>query len=263
MPRTSTLHRLRLRQILITGAAVVAATAVALAPQKAARAQLPVIDPTNLVQNIIAAIENITEVAQQVEQLTNEATQIANQIQQLEDMVNQASQLGSPTWGQVQAWIDNLSAAAQIGSSLVYNMPDIAGQLQTQFPGYVSPTNWNTQYQQWSTTTLDTLRGTLQSAGLNISDVNTVEAALQTLRSANNSATGRNELMQVANSLASLQVEEGAKLRQLLALEINATNVWKTNSTNASAASEAALQQFIGTPGAVANPAASGAGFNP
>lgn len=255
--------RSRLRPALTAALALLAGGALTLAPQPRARAQAIVLDPTNLVQNIIAAVQNITEVAQQVQQLTNEATQIANQIQQLQDMANQASQLGSPSWGQVQAWINNLATAAQIGNSLVYNMPNIAGQLQTQFPGYVSPTNWNTQYQQWSTTTLDTLRGTLQSAGLNISDVNTVDAALQTLRSANDSATGRNELMQVANSLASLQVEEMAKVRQLLALEINAANVWKTNSTNASAASEAALQEFIGAPGAVANPAASGAGFNP
>ncbi|MCZ7537633.1 MAG: P-type conjugative transfer protein TrbJ [Acidimicrobiia bacterium] len=253
----------RFRPALTAALAFLAGVALMLAPQPRARAQSIVLDPTNLVQNIIAAVQNITEVAQQVQQLTNEATQIANQIQQLQDMANQASQLGSPSWGQVQAWINNLATAAQIGNSLVYNMPNIAGQLQTQFPGYVSPTNWNTQYQQWSTTTLDTLRGTLQSAGLNISDVNTVDAALQTLRSANDSATGRNELMQVANSLASLQVEEMAKVRQLLALEINAANVWKTNSTNASAASEAALQEFIGAPGAVANPAASGAGFNP
>ena len=101
---------------------------------------------------------------------------------------------------------------------------------------------------------LDTVRGTLQSAGLNISDVNTVDAALQTLRSANDSATGRNELMQVANSLASLQVEEMAKVRQLLALEINARNVWATSQTNSDAAGEAALEQFIGTPASAVDP---------
>jgi P-type conjugative transfer protein TrbJ len=250
--------------------ALAAASLIALVPEKPGRAQELVFDAVNLVQNVLSAIQNITAVAQQVEQITNEvtqivnqATQIANQIQQLEDMANQASQLGSPTWGEVQAWINRLSAAAQIGDSLVYSMPNIAAELQAQFPGYVSPTNWNTQYQQWSTTTLDTLRGTLQSAGLNVSDVDTVEAALRTLRSANNGATGRNELIQVANSLASLQVEEMTKLRQLLALEINAANVWKASVTNSTAASEAALQEFIGTPGAVANPAASGAGFNP
>lgn len=246
--------RSRLQPALTTALALLAGGALTLAPQPPARAQSIVLDPTNLVQNIIAAVQNITEVAQQVQQLTNEATQIANQIQQLQDMANQASQLGSPTWGQVQAWINNLATAAQIGNSLVYNMPNIAGQLQTQFPGYVSPTNWNTQYQQWSTTTLDTLRGTLQSAGLNISDVNTVDAALQTLRSANDSATGRNELMQVANSLASLQVEEMAKVRQLLALEINARNVWATSQTNSDAAGEAALEQFIGTPASAVDP---------
>jgi P-type conjugative transfer protein TrbJ len=127
----------------------------------------------------------------------------------------------------------------------------------------VAPTDWNSQYQQWSQTTLDTLNGTLRSAGLNIGDFNSVDSALGALRSANDSATGRNELLQVANSLASLQVAEMTKMRQLLALEINAQNVWKANATNTSAAAEAALQQFIGTPAAVSNPASSGAGFNP
>jgi P-type conjugative transfer protein TrbJ len=257
VPRTSA------RNIVLAIAGIAAASSIAMFPEKSARAQLMVLDPVNLVENIISAIQNISSVAQQVEQLNHEATQIYNQVQQLRDMANQASLRGAPTWGDVQAWIDHLAVAAQIGNSLVYNMPNIADQLQKQFPGYVSPTDWNTQYQQWSTTTLDTLRGTLRSAGMNVGDVHSVEGALQTLRSANDSASGRNELMQVANSLASLQVAEMAKVRQLLALEINAANVWKANSTNASAASEAAFQQFIGAPASVANPAASGAGFNP
>ncbi len=263
MQRTSILQQINRRQLAILGIALVVATAVALASQKPARAQAIVLDPVNLVQNIVSAIQSITEVAQQVNQLTNEATQIANQISMLQDMANQGSQLGSPSWGQVQAMITNLGAAAQIGQSLVYNMPGVANQLQTQYPGYVSPTNWNTQYQQWSTTALDTMRGTLQSAGLNIGDVNSVEAALSTLQSANNNATGRNELMQVANSLASLQVEEFTKLRQLMALEINARTVHATSDTNNKAASEAALQQFLGAPGSVSNPFSSGAGVNP
>jgi type IV secretion system protein TrbJ len=263
MLRVRDLRRLPRRRLAIATFAAIAAAAIALAPERPARAQMVVLDPVNLVQNIIAAVQSITEVAQQVQQLANEATQIANQISMLQDMANQASQLGSPSWAQVQSLIQSLAAAAQIGDALVYHMPNVAGQLQTQFPGYVSPTDWNAQYQQWSTTTLDTLRGTLRSAGLNVGDVSSVESALRALRSANDGATGRNQLMQVANSLASLQVAEMTKLRQLLALEINAANVWKAHATNASAASEAALQQFIGTPGAVANPAASGAGFNP
>ncbi len=246
--------RSRLRSTLIGSMALLAGAALTFAPPPPARAQSIVLDPTNLVQNIIAAIQNITEVAQQVQQLTNEATQITNQIQQLQDMVNQAAQIGSPTWGQVQSTIAALANAVNIGQSLAYSLPNIQAQFQAQFPGYVAPTDWNTQYQQWSQTTLDTLNGTLRSAGMNAGDFNNVQAALDSLQSANDSATGRNELMQVANSLASLQVEEMAKFRQLLALDINAQNVWKAHATNSDAASEAALQQFIGTPASVSDP---------
>lgn len=220
-----------------------------------------VIDPTNLVQNILSAIQSITEVAQQVQQLSNEITQITNQIQQLQDMANQARQLGSPTWGNVQSQIAALANAVQIGQSLAYSLPNIQTQFQTQFPGYVAPTNWQTQYQQWSQTTLDTLNGTLRSAGLNTGDVSNVQAGLDVLKSANNSANGRNELLQVANSLASLQVEEFTKMRQLLALEINAQTVWTAQRTNNDAAGEAAMQDFIGTPTPVVDPRAQ-PGFN-
>jgi conjugal transfer/entry exclusion protein len=44
------------------------------------------------------------------------------------------------------------------------------------------------------------------------------------------------------------------KMRQLLALEINAQNVWRANATSSTAASEAALQKFIGTPSSVPDP---------
>ena len=220
-----------------------------------------VIDPTNLVQNILSAIQSITEVAQQVQQISNEVTQITNQIQQLQDMANQARQLGSPTWGDVQSQIAALANAVQIGQSLAYSLPNLQAQFQSKFPGYVAPTNWQTQYQDWSQTTLDTLNGTLRSAGLNTGDVSDVQSALDVLRSSNNGATGRNELLQVANSLASLQVEEFTKMRQLLALEINAQTVWTAQSTNNDAAAEAAMQDFIGTPGTVADPR-SQPGFN-
>ena len=243
------------------------ATAVALSlvvlPAPHTRAQMVVLDPVNLIENIISAIQNIYAVAQQVEQLSNEATQISNQVQQLRDMANQASTIGSPEWGQVQSAIAALTNAVHIGESLAYDLPNLQAQFQTQFPGYVAPTDWNQQSKQWSRSTLDTLNGTLRSAGLNIGDFKDVDSALGALRSANDSATGRNELMQVANSLASLQVAEMTKMRQLLALEINAQNVWKANATSSTAASEAALQRFIGTAGSVNNPAASGSGFNP
>ena len=222
-----------------------------------------VFDPWNFAQNVVSAIQSITAVAQQVQQLANETTQIANQVQQLQDMANQAARITAPTWGEVQVSIAALANAVQIGQAIAYNLPDIQARFQAQFPGYVPPTDWNTQLQQSSQSTLDTLNATLYSAGLNAGDFDSVQGALTALRDASDGATGRNELLQVGNSLASLQIQEMTKMRQLLALEISAQNVWKANSTNTNAASEAAVQRFIGTPGAVANPFASGAGVNP
>ena len=120
-----------------------------------------VFDPWNFAQNVVSAIQSITEVAQQVQQLANETTQIANQVQQLQDMANQAASITSPTWGEVQVSIAALANAVQIGRAIAYNLPDIQARFQAQFPGYVPPTDWNTELQQASQSTLDTLNATL------------------------------------------------------------------------------------------------------
>jgi P-type conjugative transfer protein TrbJ len=259
MPDDMTFRPGRPRRVLVLAMTL----ALALVPAPRSHASLVVLDPVNLVQNLVSAIQSITEVTQQVEQLYNEYTQIRNQIQQLEDMANQAAQTGSNDWGQVQSAIEAFANAVHIGQSIAYDLPNLQARFEAEYPGYVAPTDWNVQYRQLSRSTLDTLNGTLRSAGLNIGDFESVDAALSALRGANDGATGRNELLQVANSLASLQVAEMTKMRQLLALEINAQNVWKANATNTSAAAEAALEEFIGTPATVSNPASSGAGFNP
>lgn len=232
------------------------------------QAQSIVMDLTNLVQNTISAVQEIaavsnqgTQLANDVTKITNQATQIvhqveqiANQVQQieyllaqLEEIQRQAEQSGSLSWGQVRTTMDALVTATRIGDALVYSLGDVAGAFETAYPGYVPPTDWNAAQEQWSRTTMDTLRGALNSAGMNLRDIKTVEAALQSLEAANNGATGRNELIEVGNSLASLQVQEMAKLRQLMALEINAQTVWAGSQVNREAASDAALERFIGT----------------
>jgi P-type conjugative transfer protein TrbJ len=92
---------------------------------------------------------------------------------------------------------------------------------------------------------LDTLRGTLASAGLNVADAPSVQAALNSLRTANDTAQGRLEAIQIGNQIASLQVEELAKLRQLFAAQINAQNAYLGAQEAKDAGSAAAFDAWV------------------
>lgn len=221
-------------------------------PPRASQGQALVLDLTNLIQNIISAVQQVLSVTQQVQQLTNEATQIVNQVEQithqlemLADMELQAALGSSSAWGEVESALDTLAQAIALGQSLPYHLSNLESQFQQRFPGYVPPTDFPAQYAEWSQTALDTLLGTLRSAGRNVGDVSSVEAALDSLRGANDSASGRNQLIQVGNALASLQVEEMAKLRQLFAAQINAQSAYLGAQEAKAAGSAAAFDAWV------------------
>ena len=216
------------------------------------RAAIPVIDPTNLVQNIVTAVQQTLNVIQEVQAVANQGTQIAQQVQQLQHELEMLQNMAINTtpsatvaWGEVQAALATLASAVQTGLSIPYELANVARVFETRFPGYVPPTDWNAAYNEWSTTVLDTLRGTLASAGLNVADSGSVQAALDRLRSANDGARGRLEALQVGNQIASLQVEEVGKLRQLMATQINAQNAYLGGQEAKQAGAAAAFNLWV------------------
>ncbi|MCZ7618387.1 MAG: P-type conjugative transfer protein TrbJ [Myxococcota bacterium] len=226
---------------------------VVLCPPRAARSLDIVFDPRNMVHNIITAVQQTLSVAQEVQMVANQGTQIAQQVQQLqhelEMLQNMAvNTLAAPTvaWGETQAALDVLGQAVQVGLSIPYTLSDVADVFEGRFPGYVAPTDWPTAYDSWSTSALDTLRGTLASAGRNVADAPNVQAALDALRTANDSTQGRLEALQIGNQIASLQVEEMTKLRQLFAAQINAQNAYLGAQEAKAAGSAAAFDAWVG-----------------
>jgi P-type conjugative transfer protein TrbJ len=213
---------------------------------------IPVLDISNLLQNVISVIQETLSVAQEIEQVVNQATQIAQQIQQLEHEIEMLRNMAINTtpgstvaWGDVQAIFGSLSRALETGLAISYALSNVQSTFEDRFPGYVPPTDWSAAYDSWATTVIDTLRGTLASAGINVGDASSVQAALRSLRSANDGAEGRLEAIQIGNQIASLQVEELAKLRQLAAAQISAQNVYLGAQEAKHAGSAAAFDAWL------------------
>ncbi|HBZ70780.1 MAG TPA: P-type conjugative transfer protein TrbJ, partial [Deltaproteobacteria bacterium] len=195
--------------------------------------QMMVMDLGNLVENVISAIESIEGVAQQASQLSNEENMLSNEVSQLEQLISilndlrQNSAGGSTVaWGEVGPTLDALARAIQVGHAISYDLGNLSSEFQRRFPGYVPPTDWNQSYREWSESSLDTLRGTLLSAGRNVGDASSVQAELDALRSANQSTDSRLDAIQIGNQLASLEIAEMTKLRQLVAAQITSQNTY-------------------------------------
>jgi len=216
--------------------------------------QMIVTDLGNLVENVISAVESIEGVAQQASQLSNEEQMLSNEVSQLEQLVSilkdlQQNSTGGSTvaWGEVGPTLDALGRAIQVGHAISYDLGNLSSEFQARFSGYVPPKDWNQSYREWSQSSLDTLRGTLISAGRNVGDASSIQSELDALRSANQSTDSRLEAIQIGNQLASLEIAEVTKLRQLVAAQITSQNTYAAAEEARRDGADAAFSRFVGT----------------
>jgi len=197
-----------------------------------------VLDPTNLIQNTISALKAI-------ESVINEVQMIANQVKQIENLVqNTRSYAG--VWDQEA--LPRLTRLGQIieqEQAIAYAMAGMDRVFRERYPGYRPITDWAAAYDQWTRTTLDTLRGSLAAVRLHADDFADEQRRIQTLTALSDSAEGRMQAIQAGNMLAAEQIQQLSKLRQLMMAQINAQNVYMANQTNRDAQRAATQQEWI------------------
>ena len=212
--------------------------AIILVAASSAWCQTIVLDLTNLVQNTISALKAI-------ESVINEVEMIANQVKQIENLVqNTRSYAG--VWDQEA--LPRLMRLGQIieqEQAIAYAMAGMDRVFRDKYPGYRPITDWAAAYDQWTRTTLDTLRGTLAAVRLHSDDFADEQRRVQTLTALSDSAEGRMQAIQAGNMLAAEQIQQLAKLRQLMMAQINAQNVYMANQTNRDAQRAATQQEWI------------------
>jgi type IV secretion system protein TrbJ len=212
--------------------------AMILAPSTAGAYAMIVLDPTNLIQNTISALKAI-------ESVINEVQMIANQIKQIENMVQNTRTVGG-VWDQ-----DALPRLARLGQmieqeqAIAYAMAGMDRIFRDRYPGYKSLNDWPTAYDRWTRTTLDTLRGTMAAVRLQADDFSDEQRRIQTLTALSDSAEGRMQAIQAGNMLAAEQLQQLAKLRQLMMAQINAQNVYMATVTNRDAQRVATQQEWV------------------
>jgi P-type conjugative transfer protein TrbJ len=172
-----------------------------------------VIDPTNLVQNILTATHTLEQINNQVNQLQNEASMILNQVEDLKQLdLSRLSDLR-----RVLQRIDDLMREAD---DITYEVNTSEQRYQETYPTSYSDLT-NTEIVQRAT---DQWRISRRAFGHSIkvqsgivTSINDARGTLTDLVTASNEATGNLAVNQAGNELAALSIEQQMQVQQLMA----------------------------------------------
>ena len=246
--------------------------AVAALTSTAARSGIPVVDATNLTQNIVSALENVAQYSQLI-------ISYETQLQQYENMLTNTAALPTQTWSQVQGTINGLTNAMQ-GLNAMTNG---AGSIQSYLNKFDNSSAYASQPcfngatctpSQLQATQIANAAGTasvksatdsqLQALQQQQASLSTDAATVQRLQSSAGSADGQKAALDAANQLAGAQANQLLQIRALLIAQQTAQAAALEHQNAVSAQQEAAHNAFFQfspastTPGTTAGPTSSG-----
>ncbi|MGE5470552.1 MAG: P-type conjugative transfer protein TrbJ [Bacteroidota bacterium] len=218
---------MRKTKVTATAALVLALAGGASMP---AHAGIPVIDGTNLSQNIMTAIESVAQTLKQIEQYRT-------QLQQYENMLQNTAAPAAYIWDQAQSTINGLMNATntlnyykqQLGSldSYLGKFQDVSYYKSS--PCFTSAgcsaAEWAAmkQGQQLASQSQKKANDALfKGLELQQQNIQSDAATLQRLQSAAQGATGQMQAIGYANQLASQQANQILQIRGLLIAQQNA-----------------------------------------
>ena len=222
----------------VTAVVLVAVMAAETVNPVPAYAGVPGVFATEYTQ-ILNYLQLIGSLEKQVLMVENQLTQIANEVKHGLTIPNQI-------FGAITSDITNLRRIVNTGESLAYTMSNLDGAFRLRFPGYASTTNYGQSYQNWSQTSLDSIRGALDAAGFQDQQFNSDESLLQTLQGQSMSAVGRMQAIEVGNQIAENQAEQLMKLRQLMMADMQSKASYQGALVQAEATKQANSDLFFG-----------------
>jgi len=203
-----------------------------------AAGQMQVIDLANLVQNTRTALQMVESVLKQVEMIRNQMTQIEN-------MVQNTNRLAGLWDAEARPRLQRLGQIIEQEQAIAYQMVGIDAEFRRRFPGYRPVTDWAKEYELWTRTAMDTLRGTLNAARLHAENFATEQGRIEALQRMSDSAAGRMQALQVGNMMAAEQLQQLVQLRQLILAQMNAQNVYMATQLNRDAQEAATVSEWV------------------
>ncbi|TFW28147.1 P-type conjugative transfer protein TrbJ [Duganella callida] len=196
------------------------------------------------ITQILNNIELIQQSAQMYQQVQNTITQIQHSQQQLKNLIA-APQM---VWGQAQAELQQVAQLVAQGQALGYALGNVDQQFATKYPGYSATApgrNLQQASRTWVQTSLDSLRASLNAAGLQSNQFANEQAAMDSIQGIAAGSPGSLQVAQAGVMVAGQQVQQLQKLRQLFMTQMQAQNSFLAGQAQAQSDKAETTGQFL------------------
>ena len=222
-------------------AAAVAASLLCTVP--AVQAQWVVIDPTNLIQNTLTAIQTLEQIYNQIKQLENEAQMLRNQARNL-------ASLPSSVVGQLRANLALTQRLIDQAKGLAYDVANMDKEFKRLYPEQYAATVSGDQMfkdaqERWKNT-LTSLQTTMQMQAQASQNLKDDEGVLADLVGKSQSAVGALQAMQAMNQLLALQAKQSIQTQRLQLTQDRAASLELARQAAAAERGREVRRRFIG-----------------
>jgi P-type conjugative transfer protein TrbJ len=235
---------MNLRMLKSAVIAVGIATAVPVVVAPPAAAQLAVIDPANLAQNVLQAARLLQQIDNQIQSLQNQATMLQNMGQNLTSL--NFSSLNAITDDLLQ--ISNLMNKAQ---GISFNVQSVETAYQQRYPqnygaGTGIPQLLSDAQARWQNAH-DAFQQTMLVQSQIAQTVQADAGKLADLVNASQGAVGNLQVNQATNQLLALSIKQQLQIQTLTAAEGRAEALKGANDIEAEQEGQAAFSAFLGS----------------
>jgi P-type conjugative transfer protein TrbJ len=186
-----------------------------------------------------------------LQQLAQQAEQLKTEINQYSDMLQNSKGVSTQLWGKAFQDFTRLQQIMSQSKALAASASNLDGQFAGKYGTYTAYQNqqmgkedFQRKYQQWSVEGSDNALYTLKGLNLQAQQMEEEQAVIHQLQSMAGSAEGRMQALQVANMMASQQVDQVFKLRQLMMQQVQMQANYLAIQQDKEAAERAARDKY-------------------
>lgn len=207
-------------------------------------AQWPVIDASNLAQNVLTAARTLQEV-------NNQITQIQQFVQMLENDARNLTPLPFSAIQQLDQSVSQITSLMRQAQGIVYTVQNVQSQFQRYYPTSISASVSDAQLLADAQTrwqySLSTFQHTMEVQSQIVQNLSGDQAQTDVLVGRSQSAVGILQATQAGNQLLALQAKQLAATQALLASQARAQAIEQARRAEAEEQARAHYQRFIGT----------------
>jgi type IV secretion system protein TrbJ len=208
-----------------------------------AQAQWPVIDVSNLAQNIMTA-------ARELQQVTNQLTQIQQFVQMLQNQARNLTSLPFSTLQQLDQSVSQITSLMGQAQGILYNVQNVQSQFQRYYPTAISPSSSDAQLMADAQTrwqySLSTFQHTMEVQSQIVQNLPGDQAQMDALVGQSQGAVGILQATQAGNQLLALQSKQAASIQALLASQARAQAIEQARQAETEEQAFQQYQRFIG-----------------